>query len=78
MCVYIKYTLNYVGGVMVSVLVDRGFEPRLGHISDYVIDLCCFSTKYTALKRKSKDWLARNQDIVNKCGDMSTLGLLFQ
>jgi hypothetical protein len=23
--------------------------------------MCCFSAKYAALRRKSKDWLARNQ-----------------
>jgi hypothetical protein len=27
---------------------------------------CCFSTKHTALRRKSKDWLARNQDNVSE------------
>ena len=29
------------------------------------------------LRRKSKDWLARNQDNVSEWGDMSTRGLLF-
>jgi len=27
---------------------------------------CCFSVKHATLRRKSKDWLARNQDGV-KC-----------
>jgi hypothetical protein len=26
------------------------------------LSICCFSTKHMALRRKSKDWLARNQD----------------
>jgi hypothetical protein len=26
--------------------------------------MCCFSAKHAALRRKSKDWLARNQDNV--------------
>ena len=26
------------------------------------LGICCFSTKHMALRRKSKDWLARNQD----------------
>jgi hypothetical protein len=32
----------------------------------------------TALRRKSKDWLARNQYNVSEWGDMSTRSLLFQ
>ena len=36
-----------------------------------------FSTKYTALRSKSKDWLARNQDHVSEWGDMSIRRLLF-
>ena len=74
---------NRIGGVIVSVLissaVDRGFEPRSGQTKDYEIGICCFSAKHTALRRKSKDWLARNQDNVFELGDMSIRrGLLFQ
>ena len=47
-----------IDDVMVSVLessaVDRGFEPRSGQTKDYTIGMCCFSAKYTALRRKSK------------------------
>ena len=40
---------------------------------------CCFSARHTALRRKSKDWLARNQDTVSEWSDMSTTRvLLFQ
>jgi hypothetical protein len=67
---------------MVSVLaliaVDRGFEPRSGQTKDYKIGIRCFSAKHAALRRKSKDWLARNQNNVSKWSDMSTRGLLFQ
>ena len=67
---------------MVSVLdlsaVDRGFEPRLGQTKDYNICICCFSAKHASLKRKSKEWLARNQNNVSECRDMSTCGLMFQ
>ena len=56
-----------IGGVMVSMLasiaVDRWFEPRSGQTKDYKIGLCCFSAKHTVLRRKSKDWLAQNQDL---------------
>ena len=73
---------NRIGGVIVSDLassvVDRGFEPRSGQIKDYNIGIYCFSAKYAALGRKSKDWLARNQENVFKWGDMSIRGLLFQ
>ena len=67
---------NGIGGVMVSVLassvVDRGFEPQSGQTKDYKIDIYCFSTKNAELRKKSKDWLARNQDNVSEWGDMST------
>jgi hypothetical protein len=67
---------------MVSVhtlsAVDCGFEHRSGQTKDYKIGICCFSAKQAALRRKSKDWLARNQDNVSELSDMSTRGLLFQ
>jgi hypothetical protein len=42
------------------------------------IDICCFSGKHAAIRRKSKDWLVRQQNNVSEWGDMSTSGLLFQ
>jgi hypothetical protein len=66
---------DHIGGVMVNVLVwsavDRGFgsNQRLQNC------ISCFSAKHTALKKKSKDWLARNQDNVSGC---DIRGLLFQ
>jgi hypothetical protein len=70
------------GGVMVSVLassaVDSGFESRSSQTKDYKIGICWFSAKHAALRRKSKDWLARNQNNVSEWSDMSTRGLLFQ
>jgi hypothetical protein len=64
--------------VLPSSVVYRGFEPRSGKTKDYKIGMCCFSTKYTALRRKSKDWFARNQDNVSEWDDLSIRGLLFQ
>ena len=32
---------------------------------DYKIGICCFSAKHAALRCKSKDWLARNQNNVS-------------
>jgi hypothetical protein len=40
--------------------------------------MCCLSAKHTALRRKSTDWLVRNQKNVPEWSDMSTSGLLFQ
>ena len=79
---FFKIFFNCIGGLMVRVLsssvVDRGFEPRSGQTKDYKIDICCFSAKHTALRSKSKDWLAQNQNNVSKWSDMSIRGLLFQ
>ena len=73
---------NSMGGVMVSVfalsVVDRGFVPWSGQTKDYKIGICCFSAKNEALRRKGKDWLARNQNNVSEWNDMSTRRLLFQ
>ena len=83
--VYSRGNINQkhrIGGVMVSVLassaVDRGFEPQSGQTKDYKIGICCFSAKHAALRRKSNDWLARNQNNVSEWSDISTRGLLFQ
>ena len=55
-------------------VADCGFEPQSGQTKDYEIGICCFSAKYVALRRKRKDWLARNQNNVSKWGDMSIRG----
>jgi poly(3-hydroxyalkanoate) synthetase len=73
---------NCIGGIMVSVLasrvVDRGFESRSVQTKDYQIGICCFSAEHAAIRRKSKDWLARNHSNVSGWGDMSIRGLLVQ
>jgi hypothetical protein len=67
---------------MVSMLsssaVDRGFELLSGQTKDYKIGICCFSAKHAALRSKSKDWLARNQDNLSEWSDISPRRLLFQ
>jgi hypothetical protein len=50
--------------VLASSMVDRGFVARSGQTKDCKIGICCFSAKHAALRRKSKDWLARNQDVL--------------
>jgi hypothetical protein len=74
---------NRMGGVMVSVLassvvLDRGFGPRSGQTKDYKIGVCGFPAKHAALRRKRKDWLARNLNNVSEWSDMSIRRLLFQ
>ena len=77
-----RMLVNRIVGVMVSVLassaVDHGFGPRSCQTKDYKIGICCFSAKQAALRRKSKDWLAQNQNNVSEWSDMSIHGLLFQ
>jgi hypothetical protein len=48
--------------VLASSVVDSGFEPWSGQTKDYKIGIHGFSAKHAALRRKSKDWLAWNQD----------------
>jgi hypothetical protein len=83
--VYSRGNINQqhrIGGVIVSVLassaVYRGFEPRSGQTNDYKIGICCFSSMHAPLRRKSKDWLVRNQNNASEWSDISTHGLLFQ
>jgi hypothetical protein len=74
----LQFTDYVIVNVRVSSAVDRGFEPRSGQTKDYNIGICCFSAKHATLRRKSKDWLARNQNNVSEWSDMSARGLLFQ
>ena len=74
--------LNRICGVMVSVFVssalDCGFEPRSDQTKDHNICICYFHAKHVAIRRNSKDWLARNQNNVSGWSDMSTRKVLFQ
>jgi hypothetical protein len=54
-----------ISGLALSA-VDGEFEPRSGQAKDYKIGICCFSAKHIALRRKSKDWSARNQNNVSE------------
>ena len=64
--------------VLASIVVDRGFEHRSGQTKDYKMCMCCFSAKYTTLRRKNKDWLARNQDNVSAGQHVYPQTVLFQ
>ena len=67
-----------MGSVLASSVVDREFEPRFYQTKDYKIGICCFFAKHATLSRKSKNWMAWNQDNVSAWVDMSIHGLLFQ
>jgi hypothetical protein len=64
--------------VLASSAVNRVFGPRSGQTKDYKIGIWFFSAKRAVLRRKNKDWLARNQNNVSELNDMHTRGLLFQ
>ena len=66
-----------VSSVLASSAIDYGFDSWSDQTKNYKIGICCFSAKHAALRRKSKDWLARNQDNVSEF-DMSISRLLFQ
>jgi hypothetical protein len=58
--------------VLASSAIDCGYEPRSGQTKECKIGICCFFAKNAALRRKSKNWLARNQNNVSEWSDIST------
>jgi hypothetical protein len=52
--------------MVAASVVDREFEPRSGQNKEYKIGICCFSADHLALRSKSKDWLAQNQNNVSE------------
>ena len=61
--------------VFASSAIDRGFEPRLCQTKDYKIDICCFFAKHAALRSKSKDCLARNQNNVSESSELTVVSV---
>jgi hypothetical protein len=47
-------------------VIDCGFEHWTCQTKDYKNGICCFSAKHAVLRRKSKEWLAWNQDNVSE------------
>jgi hypothetical protein len=60
----LKKPSNVIVYLIVCLWCTWDITINLGWIKpkDYVIGICCFSTRHASLKRKSKDWSARNQD----------------
>jgi hypothetical protein len=54
--------------VHTSSTVYRWIEHRWGQTKGHETGICCFSAKDAALRRKSKYWLAWNQDNISECG----------
>jgi beta-glucosidase/6-phospho-beta-glucosidase/beta-galactosidase len=69
---------NRRGGVMVSMfassMVDRDNEPRSSQLKSYKIGICCFPTKHTPLRSKSKDCLTQSHENVFEQSNMTTRG----
>ena len=63
---------NRIGSVMVSVLASVELGSTPGRVKPKTkIGICCFSAKHATLSRKSKFWLARNQNNVSEWSDIS-------
>jgi len=62
--------------VLASSAIDCGYEPWSCQTKEHKIGICCFSSKSAALRRNSRDWLARNQNNVSEWSDTSTQWLL--
>ena len=60
--------------VFTSSVINRELKSRSGQTIHYTIDVCCFSANHAALRSKSKNWLAQNQDNVSERSDMSMCG----
>ena len=67
-----------MASILVQSVVYCGFEPRTGQTNDYKIVIFCFPAKHISIRKKSKDWLARNQNNVSEWSDMFIRRLLFQ
>jgi hypothetical protein len=80
----IQYLLQKLDSIWLFIIAMKNLSllHKKKHENILVVSIficiCCFSAKHAVLKRKSKDWLARNQDNVSEWGDMSIRGMLFQ
>jgi hypothetical protein len=63
--------------IELTIYFQKNDQDVTTQTKDYKNGICCFSAMCAALRRKSKDWLGRNQDNVSEWGDMSIRGLLF-
>ena len=59
----------FIPSMINHVIITTVYWCSFPNLSN-TIDMCCLSTKHAALRRKSKDGLARNQDNVSEWGSM--------
>ena len=60
-CLYIAFESD----LSVHVGIMRIINSK-GQTNDYKIGIYCFSANHAALRRKTKDWLGRNQNNVSE------------
>ena len=82
-CSFIFFSRNlyqWLNSMLASSAADCWFWPQSDQTKDfrYKIGICCFFANHAVLRRKNKDWLARNRDNVSEWGDMSIHELLYQ
>ena len=64
---------------LTSIVVDRGMKPQSGQTKDYKLVFTSSQLKnHAALRSKSKDRFAKNQENVSKWSDIVTNAQLFQ
>jgi hypothetical protein len=73
-------TINWFQICFICVFLSHKYKKmlRLSQTKDYKTVICCLFAKHAALRRKNKNWLAKNQDNLSEWGDMCLRGLLFQ
>jgi hypothetical protein len=67
----------YLKNLVAKVTSEQVMERKTINIQrlSICICICCFFAKHAALRRKSKDWLAQNQDNVSAKCCLSVLAL---
>ena len=73
----VKKTHQWCNGLLTRPEYDRSWV-RVPFGLDYKIGFVIYFAKHTALRRNSKDWLARNRDNVSELSNMSVCRQLFQ
>jgi len=59
-------------------VIDRRAKSRSGQTKDNKISICWFFTSHAVFRRKSKDWLAQNQDNVSEWSAISKHGCIIE
>ena len=60
------FCISSSSSIFITCIINVREYRRAIKNGQYKIGICCFSVNQTALRRKSKDWLAWNQDNVSE------------